>query len=111
MHGLLTLDVINAMRYYPPVIRSFADSETEKIFARIHSPKLPQGIQRAALRKLLMLDAADRIGDLRLPPGNRLEKLHGGRKGQHSIRINEQRRICFFWRDSDAFAVEITDYH
>jgi len=93
------------------VIRSFAESETEKVFNRMRSRKLPQGIQRAALRKLLLLDAADCLADLRVPPGNRLEKLHGDRDGQHSIRINDQWRICFLWKDLDAFQVEIADYH
>jgi len=108
---LLTLDVINAIRYSVSVIRSFADPETERIFNRTRSRKLPQGIQRVALRKLLLVDAADRIEDLRFPPGNRLEKLHGNREGQHSIRINDQWRVCFLWKDSDAFEVEIADYH
>ena len=72
---------------------------------------LPTSLQRRALRKLVIIDAADSLQDLRVPPGNRLEKLSGNRKGQHSIRINEQFRICFTWRDGDAYEVEITDYH
>ena len=68
-------------------------------------------IARVALRKLAMLDAADRLDDLRLPPGNRLEALRGNRSGQHSIRVNDQWRICFRWQDGDAFEVEIVDYH
>ena len=68
-------------------------------------------VQRVALRKLRMLDAAAELGDLRVPPGNRLEKLAGNRAGQHSIRINDQWRICFRWRDGDAYEVEIADYH
>lgn len=99
------------MRYYRFVIRSFRDPETERIFDRERSKKLPQSIHRPALRKLLVLDAADSLGDLRIPPGNRLEKLSGDRKGQHSIRINDQWRICFRWKNGDAFDVEITDYH
>jgi proteic killer suppression protein len=107
----LTLDVINATRYYGSVIRSFRDPETERIFNRERSRRLPQSIHRPALRKLLVLDAADSLSDLRVPPGNRLEKLSGDRKGQHSIRINDQWRICFRWEHGDAFDVEITDYH
>jgi proteic killer suppression protein len=93
------------------VIRSFRDDETRKVFDRQRSRRLPVDIQRGALRKLLLLDAAESLEDLRSPPGNRLEKLSGDRTGQHSIRINDQWRICFVWRVSDAFEVEITDYH
>jgi proteic killer suppression protein len=93
------------------VIRSWADSEAAKIFRLDPSRKLPPDLQRPALRKLRMLDAAVTIDDLRVPPGNRLEKLRGDRVGQWSIRINEQWRICFAWRDGHAYDVEITDYH
>jgi proteic killer suppression protein len=93
------------------VIRSFKDPEVERIFKRERSRKLPQNIYRSALKKLLVLDAADALADLRVPPGNRLEKLSGDRKGQHSIRINDQWRICFHWRNGDALDVEIADYH
>lgn len=93
------------------MIKSFADSETEKIFKRTYSKKLPDDIQRRGRRKLAMIDAASQIKDLRVPPGNRLEKLKGDRAGQHSIRINQQWRICFRWDSGDAFEVEITDYH
>ena len=93
------------------MIRSFADTETEKIFQRTRSQKLPDDIQRRALRKLVMIDAAMRLEDLQVPPGNRLEKLRGDRQGQHSIRINQQWRICFFWENGNAHEVEITDYH
>jgi len=93
------------------MIRSLKDKETEKIFARQVSRKLPRDIQRIALRKLRMLHRAVTLQDLRVPPGNRLEKLHGDRAGQHSIRINDQWRVCFEWRNSDAYDVEITDYH
>lgn len=75
------------------------------------SSKLPQDIQRAARKKLIILDAAVEINDLQIPPGNQLEALRGDRKGQHSIRINKQWRICFKWTDGDAKDVEITDYH
>jgi len=93
------------------MIRSFRCTETEKIYQRQHSRKLPQGIQRVAMRKLWMLDAATGLGELRVPPNNRLEALRGKRKGQHSIRINQQWRICFRWRAGDAHDVEIVDYH
>jgi proteic killer suppression protein len=107
----ITFDVINASRYHSTVIRSFKDPEAELIFKRERSRKLPQNILRPALKKLLVLDAADALGDLRIPPGNRLEKLSGDRKGQHSIRINDQWRICFRWKNGDALNVEIADYH
>jgi proteic killer suppression protein len=93
------------------VIRSFADGETERVFRRERSRKLPPDVQRRAHRKLLLLDAAEAIGDLRVPPGNRLERLSGRRAGQYSIRINDQWRVCFRWERGDAFDVEITDYH
>jgi proteic killer suppression protein len=93
------------------VIRSFKDPETERIFKRDRSKKLPQNIHRSALKKLLVLDAADALADLRIPPWNRLEKLSGDRKGQHSIRINDQWRICFRWRNGDALDAEIAGYH
>jgi toxin HigB-1 len=93
------------------MIKSFNDKETEKIFNRQISTKLPQDIQHIARKKLVMLDAATQLNDLRTPPGNRLETLKGDRKGQHSIRINDQWRVCFKWRDSDAYDAEITDYH
>jgi proteic killer suppression protein len=93
------------------VIKSFKDKETERIFKRFYSKKFPVDIQRAALRKLRMLNRAEDLSDLRVPPGNRLEALKGQRKGQHSIRINDQWRICFIWQDKDALDVEITDYH
>ena len=93
------------------MIRSFRCKETEKIFNRYFSRKFPTDIQRIALRKLAMLDAADSLDDLRIPPSNRLEKLTGNRKGQYSIRINDQWRICFVWSRGDAYEVEIADYH
>jgi proteic killer suppression protein len=93
------------------MIRSFRDKETEKVFRREVSRKLPPGLQRAAQRKLVILDGAETLQDLRSPPGNRLERLRGDREGQHSIRINDQWRVCFFWDDGDAREVEITDYH
>jgi proteic killer suppression protein len=93
------------------VIKSFADRETEALFLGQPVRRLPPQIPRLALRKLLILDAADGVQDLRTPPGNRLEKLKGDRAGQYSIRINDQWRICFEWRDGDAYSVEMTDYH
>ena len=93
------------------MIKSFQDKETEKIFNRQLSTKLPQDIQDIARKKLVMLDAAAQLNDLRTPPGNRLEALKKDRKDQHSIRINDQWRICFKWTDGDAYDAEITDYH
>ena len=93
------------------MIRSFKDSETEKIYKRQRSRKLPPDIQQVALRKLRMLNNAFSINDLRMPPANRLEKLSEDREGQYSIRINNQWRICFEWQESNAYKVEIVDYH
>ncbi|HKZ85779.1 MAG TPA: type II toxin-antitoxin system RelE/ParE family toxin [Anaerolineae bacterium] len=93
------------------MIKSFRDKESEKIFSRERSRRLPPDIQQVALRKLRMLNRAVTLEDLRIPPANRLEKLAGDRAGQYSIRINDQWRVCFEWRDRDAFNVEITDYH
>ena len=93
------------------MIKSFRDKESGKIFNRQLSGKLPQNIQRVARKKLVILDAAMELNDLRIPPGNRLEALKGDRKSQHSIRINDQWRVCFIWSDGDAYDVEITDYH
>lgn len=93
------------------MIKTFQDKEAEKIFNRYFSGKLPQNIQHTARRKLIILDAATELNALRVPPGNRLEVLKGGRKGQYSIRINAQWRICFKWEAGDAYNVEITDYH
>lgn len=93
------------------MIRSFRDKETEKIFHRVRSRKLPDDIQQVALRKLRMLNRSQTLQDLRIPPANRLEKLVGDRSGQHSIRINDQWRICFRWEDDGAYDVEIVDYH
>ncbi len=93
------------------MIRDFKDKETEKVFERTRSRKLPSDIQQVALRKLRMLNRAETLQDLRVPPANRLERLVGDREGQYSIRINDQWRICFVWEDGDAFDVEIIDYH
>ena len=93
------------------VIRSFKDSRAERLHNRLPVRRFPAEVQRAALRKLRMLDAATTLQDLRVPPGNRLEALHGDRVGQHSIRINRRWRICFRWRDGGADNVEIVDYH
>jgi len=93
------------------MIKSFRSRETEKIWNGNRSKRLPQSIQQIARRKLRMLNNARSINDLRVPPANRLEALRGSRKGQHSIRINDQWRICFVWLDGDAVNVEIVDYH
>jgi proteic killer suppression protein len=93
------------------VIRSFADREAEKIWRGERSRRLPADIQQTARRKLRMLNAAAGLDDLRIPPANRLEALKGERKGQYSIRINDQWRICFRWTGGAASDVEIVDYH
>lgn len=93
------------------MIGSFADEETQKIHGGVPSKKLPRDIQRVARRKLIYLDDAENLQDLLAPPGNRLEKLKGDRSGQYSIRINDQWRICFDWKDNRAENVEIADYH
>jgi proteic killer suppression protein len=93
------------------MIKRFADRETERVFQREFSRRLPPPIQHRARIKLEVLDAAEVLEDLRIPPSNRLEALSGDRRGQHSIRINEQWRICFVWREGNAHEVGITDYH
>lgn len=93
------------------MIAGFRDGDTKEVFEGIRSPRLPPSIHRSAMRKLWMLDAATALSDMRVPPGNRLEKLSGRRTGQYSIRINNQWRICFMWERGNAFDVEITDYH
>jgi len=93
------------------VIKSFKDTETEAIFHRQRSRRLPSDIQQTALRKLRMLNNAASLNDLQAPPANRLEKSGGDRMGQYSIRINDQWRICFEWQEGDVYQVEITDYH
>ena len=105
------LDVYLLLGYYYFMIKSFADKETEKIYNQVYSKKLPTDIQRIALRKLIMINNASGLNDLKVPPSNHLEKLSGDRKGQYSIRINDQWRICFKWEGRDAYDVEIVDYH
>ena len=93
------------------MIKSFSCKETQKVLERIFSQKLPQGVQAKARQKLVLIDAATELIDLRIPPGNRLEELKMTGKGQHSIRINDQWRIGFVWKGGDAYEVEIVDYH
>ena len=93
------------------MIRSFADKDTQRVFQRERIRKLGVKLQAIAQRKLVIIDAAEAIVDLKEPPGNKLEKLSGDRKGQYSIRINDQWRICFVWRNNNAYDVEIVDYH
>jgi len=93
------------------MIKSFKDKETQKVYSREGSNKLPRDIQQVALRKLRMLNNVKSLNDLKVPPANRLEKMKGNREGQLSIRINDQWRICFKWKNGDAHEVEITDYH
>ena len=93
------------------MIKSFKCRETEKIYNRLFSKRLPQDIQKVAIKKLWMLDAAIELEDLKIPPSNHLEALRDNRKGQYSIRINQQWRICFNWHDGNSYNVEIVDYH
>lgn len=93
------------------MIKSFADKETERVFRRQHSRRIPQDIHRRAHRKLLIIDAAETLEDLKVPPGNKLHALHGDRAGQYAIRINDQWRVCFRWHEEHAHDVEIADYH
>ena len=110
-HTIITLDRTTVRRYCSIVIRSFADKETEKVFQRYFSRKVPPEIQHTARMKLEIMDAAEVLQDLRIPPSNHLEKLSGDRANQYSIRINRQWRICFEWREGNAYQVEIIDYH
>lgn len=98
-------------RYAREVIRSFGDSETERLWRRERVKSIDSRLHRVALRKLVMVDAAAVLNDLRSPPGNRLELLKGDRAGQYSIRINQQWRICFTWTEAGPENVEIVDYH
>jgi proteic killer suppression protein len=93
------------------VIRSFKNQETERVFLRLRSRRLPPDVARSALRKLLLIHGAVVVDDLKVPPGNRLEKLTGDSAGQFSVRVNDQWRICFSWLDGEAHDVEIVDYH
>ena len=93
------------------MIKGFADRDTQRLFQREPVRRFPSNLLRVMLRKLVALDAADSLDDLRVPPGNRLEKLKAGRAGQYSIRVNNQWRVCFGWKDGDAHDVEIVDYH
>ena len=104
-------DNINVLRYYHNVIISFKDKETELVYNEQFSKKLPHDIQRVALRKLIVLHYSVSLEDLKILPGNKLEQLHGDRKGQYSIRINDQWRVCFTWQNNNAHDVEIVDYH
>ena len=107
----MAFDVIIASRYYGGMIRSFRDRDSERVFRRERVGKFGLPLQRASLRKLLLLDAAESLDDLRVPPANHLEKMAGDREGQYSIRINDQWRLCFRWEEGSAYDVEIIDYH
>jgi proteic killer suppression protein len=93
------------------MIRSFGDRLTQALAGGKAPKRIPRDVAERAVRKLFLLDTVTRLEDLRVPPGNRLEALAGDRRGQHSIRVNEQWRICFVWRDGDAYDVEVVDYH
>jgi toxin HigB-1 len=107
------IDLTNrtVQRYAWNVILSFRDRDTEQFWQTGGGKKVPANLRRTAMRKLFMVHAASQLLDLRLPPGNRLEQLQGDRKGQHCIRINDQFRVCFIWREGNAYEVEIVDYH
>lgn len=107
---LVSLDVINVAQYYGPMIISFKDKDTELLNDGVRVARFA-AFERIALRKLRQLQIANTLDDLRVPPGNRLEALKGDRKGQYSIRINDQYRVCFTWMDGGAQNVEIVDYH
>ena len=93
------------------MIRSFKNDKTEKAFEGRFHKSIPADLRRRIQIKLTMIDAVEELDDLKAPPANHLEKLKGNRKGQHSIRVNDQWRICFVWQDGDAYEVELTDYH
>lgn len=99
------------MRYYSDMIRSFKGKRSRAVFERLPCRGLTADVQRTAHRKLLILDAAGALQDLRIPPGNRLEKLTGDRAGRYSIRVNDRWRLGFVWKRGDAYDVEIVDYH
>ena len=105
------IDICTWNVYNRNMIKSFKDKETKKIYNQVFSKRFPTDIQPIALRKLIMIDNAKNLEDLRVPPGNRLELLHGDREGQYSIRINDQFRVCFTSNDEDFYNVEIVDYH
>jgi len=108
---LIVLDNSNTLYYYIIMIISWPDKETEKIWNGIFSKKYPRDIQRNARKKLFHIHSAIDLKDLRIPPGNKLQALKGNRKGQFSISINDQWRICFRWKNGSALDVEIVDYH
>jgi proteic killer suppression protein len=106
-----SLDGFDRLGYDSAMIKSFKDKETEKVFNGQFSRRLPRDVQRIAERKLIILHRAASLNDLRVPPSNRLEALRGQRTGQHSIRVNDQWRVCFEWREEGVYNVEIVDYH
>jgi len=109
--ALISFRVTYALRYDREVILSFHEADSERLWTTGHCRKLPTDLHSLALKKLYILNAALALENLMVPPGNRLEKLRGDRKGQHSIRVNDRYRICFEWRDGNAHRVEIVDYH
>jgi proteic killer suppression protein len=108
---MITFAVNNAQRYHWRVIRSFRDKDTEAIWQRRYVKRLGPELSRLTYNKLVLINAAESINDLRVPPGNRLENLSGDRAGQYSVRVNEQWRVCFTWSSSGAGNVELVDYH
>lgn len=111
MSTLITIDVSIVLRYYSYVIVNCRDRDTQAMWETGKCRKFPPSVYKSANYKLAILDAATELSELLLPPGNKLEALKGSRKGQHSVRINDQFRICFVWKDGNAHDVEIVDYH
>ena len=109
--SIVVFDASSASRYYLSVIRSYLGRDTQAVAERRLVRRFSESLQRQAQRKLMLINNSKDLNDLRVPPGNRLEALTGDRAGQHSIRINDQWRICFTWNDGDAYEVEIVDYH
>ena len=109
-HSLL-LDILSCSCYIPSMIKTFKSKDLAKLIEGEQIKSLPADIQKRAFTKLLMLNAADSLTDLKFPPANHLETLSGDRKGQYSIRVNDKYRICFKWQENNAFEVELVDYH
>lgn len=106
-----TLDITNGTRYHGALIASFKDADTQMLWETGKSRTIPANLRVTALKKLRILHRVIRLDELKIPPGNRLEALSGDREGQHSIRVNDQFRLCFAWREGRAYDVEIVDYH
>lgn len=111
MISVIAIDTRHVTRYSDNMIKTFADKHTQQLYLTGKSRRLPSDVISRAVRRLEFIDLAASLDDLKVPPSNRLHALKGDRSGQHAISVNDQWRICFFWKDGDAFDVEITDYH